>query len=271
MMTHFEPQDTLTAGERQALQRLLQQTPTASCASPEELTDYVTGILSPHQQTQIREHLETCPLCAGAAIDLRRAYLPVIQLQQGWRGWRGPVLSALRLLDPQLERAWQEHCHRYTPARQRTERATRTLRWSQPTITFATGAAVMALLMLTLRPPQSVAVDDGPGQSQWTITRGIKNAPAQPDASNKPVTTDSGNPTEQVVEQVMHPTAEQLPFAIGILEPIVQRHPELAGPRVALHDLYERALRTERDPAQRRQWQTRLDRLNASDHTRASH
>ena len=265
-MKQHDIRETLTPAEEQALRQLLLETPTEGCYSAEELIDYITGILPPRRHQELRGHLEICPLCAGTAIELRTAFLPVIKLQTGWKGWRGPILSAIGFLNPMLQRAWQEQCSRHPESRLRTENIARRLRIGNATLTVGSLAACAALLLLVMRP--ALYFPQGPGNPPAYSPLGVDHFPKAGIESGSGIPggniglPPSSYSPESVVERTLNPMDEQLPAAIRIMEHIAERNPRLLAPPIALKDLYRRVLKLEKDPVQRQTWQEKLNKLD---------
>lgn len=231
---------------RVALARMLLQTSAESCLSAEDLIDWTTETLPQLRARQIEEHLQQCPICADAALSLQKAFQPIIALQQGWLGWRGPILAATGRLDPVTARAWREQCTRHEVSRRRTERLRATLALFKPTLTFASGAVCAGLLFLMWGRPISQHPTPPPGPQA-----------SPPDLQEYRLNVKAGeigepnDPAQKLIERATEPKDEQMSAAIKIWNRIAVDHPGNPTPWTALARLYERQGRQTRDPKQR--------------------
>jgi len=213
MATQHDDIDMNSPEMKWALAQILLETDTDTCPTTDDLTDFTLRILPKEKQDSVQTHLPECPLCASTAINLKKAFVPVIALQRGWNGWRGPVLAAAGRLPETEMRAWRDLCIRHEPTRQRTETAERMLNVFRPTSLFASGMACMLLLFIIIgRPPWRPNPVGDPG---LIITpKGNEGDPDVPVAG-----------FEGALELGVYPRQENIPYVSQYWKNIAGRHP----------------------------------------------
>lgn len=232
---------------RQALNQLLQETPTTDCRPLEELTDYAQEALTPEARLNSRSHIEVCPLCASTVSDLRKALLPVLKLHRSLGGWYGPLLAYLRWMRPEMRHLWKGHIARCARCAGRTEKLQAIF---SPGATLALGGVGVFLVMLclsSLKPVVPGLVEKGTGDSYET-PKGLTHLP---DQANWPTAVP-------LLENYLYPHKHIDEIEKYWLQ-ILDAHPDSLAAHEALARIYDQNAKAATDPRRKAGWKEKAD------------